>query len=215
MYRLRAFLVGLGKLILAAAILAALYGGWRGFLRWGPAWVNRDNPAPPAMFTFHAKALLKPLGTLAPPEILLPVPQPLSSQDMQLKLMKWRDSKSWLPLALALGEQKKEGLVLNSGQLVLEEVIAVGPAVKQNGVSRCLVKLRVRWQFPDALHELYRVREHVDLKLPKSFLPGQPIEMVCTFQQRGWGWELVKLEPEVNRRTKLPLTREGLSRWFY
>src|SRR5512142_884357 len=146
MWRLRAFLAGLGKFLLICAIPAALWLGWRAYLHWGPALLNRGS-APPAMFVMQAKALLQPLESLDPPEVLLPLPTPLSSQDMQLKLMRWRDSKNWLPDALAQGEPQKHGLRLRAGYLTVEDLSAIGPAQTVGGLVTCQVKLRVRWQF--------------------------------------------------------------------
>ena len=215
MWRLRAFLKGLGKLLLVCAALVALFAGWRAFLRWGPSLGNRGSATPPALFAFHAKALLRPLESIDPPEVLLPTPQRLSSQDMQLKLMKLRDDRNWLAQALALGEPRKQGLQLHSGGLVVEEILSVGPAQLQGASQRCQVRIRVRWAFPEALQELYRVRELVDLKLPKDFLPGQSTLVTCTFVQRGWNWELIQIEPALSAKTTLPPRSGGIGGWFY
>jgi hypothetical protein len=215
MWRLRGFLRGLGKLLLLCVALLALFLGWRAFLRWGPSLVNRGSTAPPAMFAFQAKVLLKPLESIAPPEVLLPVPQHLSSPDMQLKLMKLRDDKNWLPAALALGELRKQGILLYSGSFVPEEILSVGPAQTQGSTTRCQVKIRARWVFPEILQELYRVRDLVGLKLPKTWLPGQSVVVTCTFMQRGWDWDLVAVDPELIGRIERPMHPEGLAGWFF
>jgi hypothetical protein len=214
MWRLRAFLKGLAKLVLVCAGLVALFVGWRAFLRWGPPVVNRGS-VPPAMFTFHAKALLRPLETIDSPEVLLPLPQHLSSQDMQLKLMKLRDDRNWLPQALALGEPRKHGLLLHSGTMTVEEVLSVGSAQLQGASQRCQVRIRVRWVFPEALQELYRVRELVDLRMPKDFLPGQSTIVTCTFVQRDWTWELATIEPALSAKVAMPARQGGIAEWLY
>jgi len=211
MWRLWAFLRGLGKWLLVCSVPVLLLLGWRAFLCWGPALLNRGSAPPPAMFTFQAKALIKPLEATEPPEVLLPVPQHLSSQDMQLKLMKLRDDKNWLPQALALGEARKQGLLLYSGSVTIDEVLSVGPAQHQGEVICCQVRLRVRWAFPEALQELYRVRELVGLKLPKTLLPGQSSIITCTLMQKQWNWELVNIQPALSGQIKLPAHPEGLS----
>jgi hypothetical protein len=202
------------KLLLICALPVVLFLGWRAFLQWGPGIVNRGS-APPAMFAFHAKALLKPLESLEPPEVTLPVPAHLSNADAQLRLMKLRDEHNWLPSALALGEPTKQGLRLKAGAVVVEEAVSVGPLQLDKEGPRCDVQLRMRWVLPESLNEIYRVRDILDLKLPANLLPGQSRMVSCRFVQRKGLWELVSLDPELTGRSRIAAHPAGIMGWLF
>ena len=214
MWRIWILLKKLFKVILICAIPVVLFLMWRAFLRWGPGIVNRSS-APPAMFAFHAKALLKPLESLDPPEVILPVPARLSNADGQLRLMKLRDERNWLPSALALGEPTKQGLRLKAGVLVVEEVVSVSPLQPEKDLLKCTVQLRMRWMLPDSLNELYRVRDIAGLKVSTNLLPGQSRMVTCVFVQREGLWELVSTDPELPGRSRIPAHPAGIAGWIF
>ena len=189
--RLRGFFKGLLRLLFLGLAAGALYLGWLAFLRFGPGLQGG-----PPLYLFHAKALVRSrLAFPRPaPPVLVPAPQNLSSADVQLRLMKWWDGRSWLPEALAQGESVKGGLRLHSGELVLVEVVRVVPLPLKDGDPACSVRVKVRWDFPGDLQELLRTQEIVALRLPKGPAPGQAAEMACTFIRKGWRWELASAE---------------------
>jgi len=190
-HRLRGLLQGLKRLLLVGLGLGALFLGWQAFLHYGPGLQGG-----PPMYAFHAKALVRArLAFPRPaPPVLVPSPQAMSSADVQLRLMKWRDGKAWLPEALAHGEAVKEGLRLDGGELVLGEVRIVEAQPAEAGRSGCRVRVAVRWELPEELQELLRVREIVGLRLPKGPGPGQTGELTCVLARRGWRWELVSAD---------------------
>lgn len=185
--RFRGFLRGSFRLVLLGAALGALWLGWRAFLVHGPG-----RAPSPAMYRFHAKALVRHrLGfprQVAP--VLLPAPRSMSSADVQLRLMKWWDGRQWLPEALAHGEPAKGGLRLQAGRLELVEIASVSPAAAKDGVTTCSVRAKVRWEIPPGSQEILRVREIVGLRFSRGLLPGQAAEVACTFARKGWRWEL-------------------------
>lgn len=209
-YRLRAFLKGVFRLILAALALAALFAGWKAFLRYGPG-------ASQGMFRFHAMALVRERASFPRPsaEILLPTPQTLSSADVQLRLMKWREGNRWMPEALARGEETKSGLRLRSGVLTLVDLARVGGAELKDGQTTCTMTCRVRWDLPEDLQELLRVREIVELRLPKGLGPGQTGEIICTFRRNGWRWELVTLTSPWGGNLDLKAQPKGRFDWLF
>jgi hypothetical protein len=169
------------------------------------------------MYVFHARALVRhrlALPRPAPP-VLLPVPQSMSSADVQLRLMKWWDGKTWLPEALARGEAGQGGLQLRAGELTLAEVTNVSPLNTKEGVTTCTVRTKVRWDFPDELQELQRVKEIVALRFAKGIMPGQVAEMTCTFTQKGWHWELVSVEPPWGERLPVRTQSPNLMDWIF
>jgi hypothetical protein len=198
---LRWLLRMLGRLCIAVLASALLFAGWRACLRYGPGW--RGGPAAPALFPFHAEALVKQRLAFPWPveDAVLPVPATMSSADVQLRLMKWWDGKQWLPEALAHGEREKGGLRLHAGELVLAEVAGVGAPEVKDGVTRCTVRLRVRWDVPEALQELFRVKEIVGLRMPRGLVPGQAEAWTCVLVRRGWDW--TPLQAETKRGAKL------------
>ena len=169
------------------------------------------------MYLFHAQALVRQRmafpRSAAP--VLLPAPQSMSSADVQLRLMKWWDGKHWLPEALAYGESIKGGLQLHAGELTLVAVTRVTPPYSKGGVTTCVVRAKVRWNFPESLQELQRVREIVAVRFQKGLAPGQVAEMTCTFTRTGWRWELVAAESSWGE--KLPVTgrSRGLLDWLF
>jgi hypothetical protein len=183
---------------------AALLGGWRAFLRFGPGNVG-DGKA--AMFQFQAKALIHHRLDFPKPgvEMFLPAPVSMSSADVQLRLMNWWDGKNWLPAALALGSPVKSGLHLHSGELELTGVASVGPLETQNELGLCKVRARVRWNAPEELREILRVKEIVGLRLPKGLQPGQSGDLLCSFAQDGWRWRLVSAESPWGGSWNIPL----------
>jgi len=214
MFGLWMLLKKLGKLFLICAVPVALFLAWRAFLRWGPGIMNRSS-APAAMFTFHAKALLKPLESLDPPAVLLPIPAKLSSADAQLRLMKLRDDRNWLPAALELGEPTKQGLQLKAGSLVVEDVISVGPMERGGEAQYCKVQLRMRWMLPEALNEIYRVREILGLRMANDLLPGQSRIVTCRFFLHDGLWEFVSIDPKLPGRDRIPPRPAGIAGWIY
>ncbi|HWQ08981.1 MAG TPA: hypothetical protein VN436_07735 [Holophaga sp.] len=197
------------RALVRAAVVAAgffvLWLGWRAFLRFGP-----KGPQAPAMYAFQAKGLVSRHMAFPRPAapVLLPVPATMSSADVQLRLMKWWDGRHWLSEALAHGEPVKGGLRLRSGTLALVEVVHVSPSVPKGDATVCQVRARVRWEAPAGLEELFRVREIVGLRAAKGLLPGQSAELVCTFTQKGWRWELTSVQAPW--AGELPLATPGL-----
>ncbi len=203
--RLRGFLRFLFRLVLIGLGLGALFLGWQALLRYGPG-----GAGSPAMYLFHAKALVRQRGSFPrPATVFLPAPSSMSSADVQLRLMKWWDGKRWLPEALAHGEAVKGGLRLRAGALELMEVMAVTPAEAEEGVVTCAVRVKVTWAFPENLQELLRVKEIVALRFPKGLAPGQTTEIPCRFRRPGWRWELVSAESPWGG--KLPVVPENPS----
>jgi hypothetical protein len=139
----------------------------------------------------------------------------MSSADVQLRLMKWRDGHRWLPEALTHGEQIKEGLRLHSGRLSLVDIVHVGPAESQGEKAVCTVLCKVRWDFPDDLQELLRVRQIVELRLPKGLEPGQTGEIACTFTRTGWRWELLSMESPWGGKLDVKAQSPGWFDWFF
>lgn len=201
---MRLFFIGLG--------LGVLFLGWRAFLHYGPGGARS-----PGMYLFHAKALVRHRMAFPRPvaPVFLPSPQSMSNADVQLRLMKWWDGKHWLPEALAHGESVKDGLQLHVGELTLVDVTSVTPPDAKNGVTTCAVRVKVRWDFPEDLQELQRVKEIVALRFAKGPAPGQVVEMTCTFTRKGWRWELVSAESPWGG--KLPVTGQspGLMDWLF
>lgn len=192
--RLRGFIRGFLRLLFIGLGLAALSLGWRAFLHYGPG--LQGGARAPAMYLFHAKALIRQRMAFprAVAPVLLPAPQRMSSAEVQLRLMQWWDGQHWLPEALAHGESVKGGLQLHAGELTLVDVTRVTRTEIRDGVTTCAVRAKVRWDFPENLRELHRVREIVDLRFVKGLTPGQVTEMTCTFTRKGWRWELVSAE---------------------
>lgn len=209
-YRLRAFLKGVFRLVLIGLALAALFVGWRAVLHYGPG-------ASQGLFWFHAKALVRERASFPRPsaEILLPTPRTLSSADVQLRLMKWREGNRWMPEALARGEEAKNGLRLRAGVLSLVELTQVGAAEVKDGQTTCVVKCRVRWDLPEDLQELLRVKEIVELRLPKGLGPGQTGEIACTFRRDGWRWELVSITSPWGGDLDLKAQPKGWFDWLF
>jgi hypothetical protein len=201
---LRWFLGMLLRLAFIALVIVALLAGWRALLVYGPGKVGNGKAA---MFQFHAKALVR--HHLAFPrfagEVVLPAPAPMSSADVQLRLMQWWDGKNWLPMALAHGVPIKGGLRMDPGGLELVGVTQVGPAETKESLTICRVRVEVRWKVPDDLQEILRVREIVGLRLPKNLTPGQSGESLCTFTQDGWRWRLVSAESPWGGKWDVPL----------
>ncbi len=210
-YRLRALLKGLVRLALIGLGFAALFMGWRAFLHYGPGRTQQ------AMFWFHAKALVHERASFPRPavEVLLPVPRSMSSADVQLRLMKWREGNRWMPEALSRGEESKGGLRLRSGELRLVDITRVGPAEIQEGATVCTVSCRVRWDFPQELQEMLRVKEIVELRLPKGLGPGQTGEVACTFKQVGWRWELSSVDSPWGGKLDLKAEPRGWFDWLF
>ncbi len=186
-YRLRGFLRGLRRLILVVLCVGLLFAGWRAFLRFGPRWMGGGQSA---MLPFHAKLLVtQRLGLPhSAAEVVIPAPQSMSSADVQLRLMKWWDGKNWLPEALARGGAGKGGLHLRAGELTLVDITRVGTAEIQKDQVVCQVRFKVRWDFPKDLQEMLRVKDIVNLRMPKGPAPGQGTEVTCTFIEHGWQW---------------------------
>ena len=190
-----AFLKGLGKLVLIGIILLGLCLVWKANLRFGPGLLSSSAQQAPAMYAFHAKALVvRQLEHMPAPEMLLPTPQTLSNADVQLRLMKLRDAKSWLPAAYSLGESTPQGLRLRNGKMVVVALEEVGAPTMVSGDMQCRVRVRSRWEFPEEASEIYRVRDIVGLKLSKGLEPGQSSVATFTFLRRGWTWEFVRCE---------------------
>jgi hypothetical protein len=211
-YRLRGCLGGLLRLLVFGLGLGLILLGWRAFLHLGPR-----GERPPAMYLFHAKALIHHRLAFPRPasQVYLPAPQSMSSADVQLRLMKWWDGKHWLPEALAHGEAAKGGLQLHAGELTLVEVTGVSPAETKDGITTCVVRARVRWDVPPNLQELIRVREIVALRFPKGPLPGQIAEMTCAFTRKGWAWELVSAESPWGGRLPASAQSPDPMRWIF
>lgn len=205
-YRLRGFFKFLMRLVFVGLGLGTVFLGWRAFLHYGP---GRQGDRP--LFLFHAKALIRQRLAFPRPvaTVFLPAPPSMSSADVQLRLMKWWDGKHWLPEALAHGEASKAGLLLHAGALTLVDVTEVSLIDTKAGVPSCKVRARVRWDFPEDLQELLRVKEIVALRLVKGLTPGQAAEMTCTFTRKGWSWEL--LTADTAWGGKLPLTKPSPS----
>ena len=188
---LRGLLKGLVRLLFLGLGVGILFVGWRAILHYGPGGARS-----PAMYLFHAKALVRHRmafpRSVAP--VFLPTPQSMSSADVQLRLMKWWDGTHWLSEALAQGESVPGGLLLKAGELTLVDVIRVTPPVSKAGVTTSVVRVKVRWDFPETLQELRRVKEIVALRFTKGLAPGQVAELNCTFIRSGWRWELVAAE---------------------
>jgi len=159
------------------------------------------------MYGFHARGLVRSrLGFPRPaPTLLLPVPQHMSSADVQLRLMKWWDGKEWLPEALTMGRVMKGGLQLSSGELVLGDLIELAGEAE----GRCRIRIGVRWELPEELQELYRVREIVALRMPKGPAPGQTAEFACAFVREGWRWEVSSAQSPWGERLNAKATRRG------
>lgn len=191
-YRLRSLSQILLRLILLGLGVCAVFIGWRALLHYGP----QGSETKSALFSYHAKALVHFRVPLPRPatDLVLPVPHPMSSADVQLRLMKWREGEAWLPTALACGTPGKGGLHLRAGELDLVDIVKVSPVRMENGQRLCQVTCTVRWALPEDLQELLRVKDIVELKLPKGLGPGQSGRIVCTFAQQGWQWELASAE---------------------
>jgi hypothetical protein len=139
----------------------------------------------------------------------------MSSADVQLRLMKWWDGQNWLPEALAQGESVKGGLQLRAGRLALLSVTEVSPLASKDGNTTCNVRVKIRWDFPEALQELQRVQEIVALRFPKGLLPGQAAELNCRFMRQGWRWELVAAESSGGGKLPLPKQVPGPLDWLF
>jgi hypothetical protein len=210
-YLLRQLTRILWRLIVVCLLLGAALGGWRAFLRYGPGNTG------PAMFQFHAKALLRRAEVFPRPvpDILLPIPQPMSSADVQLRLMKWWDGKNWLPSALAHGVPGRTGLRLHSGEVMLVTIKRVDPLEIKDNETLCKVRCQVRWNLPEELQELFRVREIVGLHLPGTLGPGQGAETTCVFSRHGWQWELVSAESPWGGKLKESPRIKGWMDWVF
>ena len=210
--RLYGFLKGLTKLILLGSVLGTLWLGWRAFLRFGPGGAQA-----PAMYLFHAKALVR--HRLAFPRraapVFLPAPRSMSSADVQLRLMKWWDGKQWLPEALAHGEPGRGGLQLRAGELALVEVSGVSPVETRDGATVCSVRAKVRWDVPADLKEILRAREIVGLRFSRGLMPGQVAETTCRFARKGWKWELVSAESPWGGKLPLAAQSPGPMDWIF
>lgn len=203
---LRGLRRGVFRLLLIGVGLGALCLGWRAVLRYGPG--------ASAMFAFHAKALVRQrLAFPRPaPPVFLPEPQSMSSADVQLRLMKWWDGGHWLPEALVHGQPVKGGLQLRSGALILVEA---APVAAKADAAACLVQARIRWDFPEELQELHRVKAIIDLRMPKGLSPGQVGEVACSFTRKGWRWELVSATSSWDGRLTLDGPRPGPLDWVF
>lgn len=213
--RLRSLLRGLLRAVVLILLSAALFVGWRAFLRFGPQWQESGKQG---MYTFHAKLLLRQRLDFPRPaaEATLPVPPaPMTSADVQLRLMEWWDGKSWSPAALAQGEPTKQALKLRTGQLVLVGVSRVSPVETAGGEALCRIRADVRWDVPEGLQELVRVKEIVQLRLPKGLAPGQTVPITCVFARRGWRWELVSAQSPWGGELKVPARPRRAVEWFF
>lgn len=169
------------------------------------------------MYLFHAKALVRHRAGFPRPAaaVFLPVPQSMSSADVQLRLMNWWDGKRWLPEALAHGESIKGGLQLNAGELELVDVTGVSPPETKEGATTCTVRVKVRWTFPEDLQEVLRVKEILALRFTKGLAPGQAGEMTCAFTRKRWRWELVSAVSPWGGKLSVPPPSPGPLDWLF
>jgi hypothetical protein len=94
---------------------------------------------------------------------------------------------------------------MHAGELTLMGITSVGPSEIKNELTICKVRAQVRWNVPEELQELFRVKEIVGLHLPKGLEPGQSGEAVCVFIRQGWFWKLNSAESSWGGKWNLPL----------
>lgn len=208
-YRLRPLLRFLGFCL----GLGVVFLGWKCFLLRGPGWMAPAGRPVPALFAFHAAHFVRGLDYPKPVFMLLPDPAPRSSADAQLRLMGLWNGQDWTPKALALGGRKGRALELRAGELVLGELLEIGPARLERGATICEGKIRVDWDFAESLRELFRVREIVGLQPPHGLgLPGQGSVLTFRLGRSGLGWALLPSAPTGGRPAEHPIPAPEIRR---